>query len=97
MATVVSDVVIAAAARLKELRAEVAALEREEKQIRHLIMVEIEEDEDQRGLTASGAPVVHIQEQHRRGVNREKLEAMFPTIFEQVMEETVVRVLKIDL
>lgn len=97
MATVVSDVVVAAAERLKELRAEVASLEREEKQIRAVIMEAIEEDEDHVGLTGSGAPAVHIQIQHRRGVNRDRLEAMFPTVFEQVMEETEVRVLKIDL
>lgn len=97
MATVVSDVVIAAAARLKELRAEAAAIEREERQVRSLIMEAIEEDEDHVGLTGSGAPVVHLQIQHRRGVNRDRLEAMFPTVFEQVVEETEVRVLKIDL
>jgi len=97
MTTVLPETVVEAVARLKELRAAAAQIEREEKQARALIMAAIEDDEDLRGLTASGAPAVHVVEQHRRGVNRDKLEAMFPTVFEQVMEETTVRVLKIDL
>jgi hypothetical protein len=92
---VVSDELVAAARRLAELRAAAAQIEREEKQIRGLIMEVLGEDD--RGITSSGAPVVHVQIQNRRGVNRDKLEAMYPEIFVEVVEETVVRVLKIDL
>ena len=97
MTTVLPETVVEAVARLKELRAAAAQIEREEKQARALIMAAIEDDEDLRGLTASGSPVVHVQVQYRRGVNKEKLEALFPTVWEQVVEETEVHVLRIDL
>ena len=92
---VVSDELVAAASRLQELRTAAAQIEREERQVRGLIMEALGDDVE--GITASGARVVHVQIQNRRGVNRDKLEAMYPDVFAEVVEETAVRVLKIDL
>lgn len=92
---ILSEDIIESVRRLQEIRAERARLEREGDQLRDLILNVLGEDD--KGLTASGAPAVHVQVQNRRGVNRDRLEAMWPEIFEQVVEETEVRVLKITL
>ena len=49
----------------------------------------------ERGLTASGSQIASVQVQHRRSVNAAKLEALFPEVYEQVVEEKTVTVLKI--
>lgn len=95
MATVLPDSIIEAARELQKLRAELGTMKRRETQLRDTILLNLG-DEDH-GLTASGAKVVHIDVQHRRNVNRDKLEALYPDIAAEVLEETEIKILKIDL
>jgi hypothetical protein len=92
---VLSDSIIDSARELRRIRDQLGKLKRSETQLRDSIMSAL--DGAPRGLTASGMPVAHVETQHRRGVSRDKLEAMYPEVFEAVMEETEVKVLKIDL
>jgi hypothetical protein len=48
------------------------------------------------GITGSGAQVCHIQRQTRTNINRAKLEAKYPEVFADVIEEVEVVVLKLD-
>lgn len=93
--TVLPDEIIAAAMELKEVRAQEAVLKRRDEDLRDQIIKALEGTTT--GLTASGAKAVHTITQHRRGVNTAKLEALFPEVFNQVMEEKESVVLKIDL
>jgi hypothetical protein len=92
---VLPDEVIAAARELESLRRQTSLLRRREEALRTQILQSL--DGDEKGLTASGVAVVHVQTQTRRKVSASKLEAMWPEIYDQCMSESSVKVLKIDL
>jgi RNA-binding protein YlmH len=92
---VLPDDVIAAAKELESLRHQTSVLRRREETLRTKILQAL--DGDEKGLTASGVAVVHVQVQTRRKVSSAKLEALYPEIYDQVMSESTVKVLKIDL
>lgn len=95
MPTVISETAIAAASRLKGLREDKAMLEKEMDRLRDVILQSL--GDDTVGLTASGSKAVHIQVQNRRTINRDKLNALYPEVFEDVAEDNEVRIVKIDL
>lgn len=90
-----SDDGISRAHELRDVRRQMAELKKIEDGLRKSLIEEL--GESARALTGSGMPAVHIETQIRRGVNKDRLEAMFPEVFSQVMEEKEVRVLKVDL
>jgi len=74
-----------------------------EKVARDALMAELQRHEEQRedwddapvrGMTASGSGV-YIQIQNRKKVNSKKLEALYPDVYGEVTEDTVVQVLKL--
>lgn len=87
--------VIAAASELNRLRRQTALTRRREEALRTQILQALGEDD--KGLTAAGVAVVHVQEQTRRKVSAAKLEALYPDVYEACMAESSVKVLKIDL
>lgn len=93
--TILSQAAIDAATELQEVRRQSSQIRRREDELKKVIYDEL--DGETKGLLASGMPIVHIEIQHRRSVNAPKLEAMYPEVFEAVMEEKETRVLKIDL
>jgi len=92
---VLPDEVIAAARELEALRRQTSVLRRREEALRTQILQAL--DGDEKGLTASGVAVVHVQVQTRRKVSASKLEAKWPEIYEECMSESPVQVLQIDL
>jgi hypothetical protein len=92
---VLPDEVIAAARELDDLRRQTSSLRRREEALRTKILQALGDDE--KGLTASGVAVVHVQVQTRRKVSASKLEALYPEIYDQCMSESMVKVLKIDM
>ena len=93
---VLSATTLGAALELQSVRQELGRLRKVETQLRDAIMAELGDEE--RALTAAGGPpAVHIETQHRRNVDADKLEAMHPEVYAAVMKETIVRVLKVDL
>jgi len=93
--TLLSQTAIDAARELQDVRRTSGQLRRREDELKAIIYDEL--DGDTKGLLASGMPIVEITEQVRRSVNAPRLEAMWPDIFEKVMEEKTTRVLKITL
>lgn len=91
------DELVEVASALKEVRREAADLKKRENALRDRVLRELQHRAVDRALTASGAPLVHLERQHRRGVNKDRLEAMFPEVFEACLEESEVVVLKVDL
>lgn len=93
--TVLSQAAIDAATELQQIRRQSSQIRKREEQLKELIYGEL--GSEPKGLLASGVPIVHVEIQHRRTVNAPKLEAMYPEVFEAVLEEKETRVLKIDL
>lgn len=93
--TILSQAGIEAATELQEVRRQSSQLRRREDELKKLIYEEL--DGETHGLLASGLPIVEITTQTRRQINGPKLEAMYPDVFEKVMEEKEARVLKITL
>lgn len=94
MATVLPDQIVEAVQELKEIRATAAQLKKRETNLRDQILMAL--DGNDRGLTGSGAQVVHVETQHRRTVNSAKLQAMYPDAYDDCTSETTVTVLKTD-
>lgn len=93
--TVLSESAVEAARELQAVRLQSAQLKKREDDLKKIVYAEL--GLAVAGLLASGMPAVHVEVQHRRDVNKAKLEAMYPDVFESVMEEKEIRVLKVDL
>jgi len=78
---------------LEEIRSQVKGLKARESEIRDEILGLM--NDTSRGLTAAGSQIVTVQVQHRRSVNSAKLEALFPDVYAQVVEEKQATVLKL--
>lgn len=78
---------------LEEIRSQVKGLKTRESEIREEILGMM--NDTSRGLTAAGSQIVTIQIQHRRTVNSAKLEALFPDVYAQVIEEKQATILKL--
>lgn len=83
-------------ARLLVTRRAKKDIEAEEKELRDMILQVMEENEVTTGLTASGNVAVELVSQVRRTVNRAKLEAVYPEVFESVVEEKPVVIVKVN-
>jgi hypothetical protein len=83
-------------AQLLMVREDRKQAEKEEKELREKLLAQMDAAEAVRGLSASGVVVVEIQIQHRRNVNRAKLEAMYPEVFADVVEDSEVRQVKLN-
>lgn len=92
---VLSDAALDAARELQRVRQQSAQLKKLEDELKKKIYAEL--DDQPVGMLASGVTAVHVEEQHRRGVNAARLEAMWPEVFEAVVEEKITRVLRVDL
>ena len=71
-------------------------IEAQEQALRTQILGALAQEATDIGLTASGRQVCHVERQSRTSVNRKKLEALHPEIFEQVAEESEVLMLRLD-
>lgn len=83
------------AIELKQARADMAKLKKTEDQIRSAMLRRL--GDETRALTASGGPVAHVEIQSRTTVNRNKLQALYPDVYDACTGETEVHVLRIDL
>jgi hypothetical protein len=92
---VISEAAYAAALELQDVRSQQAQLRKREEDLKKAIYAELGDSSE--GMLASGVTAVHVEEQHRRSVNSAKLEAMYPGVYDDVMEEKITRVLRIDL
>jgi transcriptional regulator with XRE-family HTH domain len=82
--------VLDAVAELRHIRSEMSTLRGRESDVRAEILQAL--GDSQQGLTGSGEPVVKIRLQHRRNVNAKQLEALYPDVYDEVMSETVVKI-----
>lgn len=78
---------------LDEVRTQQKGLKARESELRSKILGAL--GEKTRGLTAAGSQVVNVTVQHRRTVNSQKLEALFPDVYAEVVEEKPATVLKL--
>lgn len=86
------------ARELQALRAQSSANKKREDEIRAQLL-EIFEGEDvaDAAVDEEGRPVAHVERGPREGVDKVRLEAMFPSVYEEVKVETESATLKIDL
>jgi hypothetical protein len=78
---------------LESVRAELKELKTRETALRAEILGIL--NGESRGLTAAGSQVVNIRIQHRRAVNSSKLEALYPEVYADVVEEKETTVLSL--
>lgn len=83
------------ATRLAMIRGAKKDLATEEAEIREQILKIMEQADVEQVVTASGAPVISLTTQHRKTVNRSKLEALYPEVFDTVTEDTTAIVVKV--
>jgi predicted phage-related endonuclease len=95
-AIILSDDLLELVAQLLMVRSDRKQAEEEEKELRTKLLEQMDAAQATRGLTAAGMAVVEVQTQHRRNVNRAKLEAMFPEVFAEVIEDAEVRQVKLN-
>lgn len=80
---------------LQKLRAEMAVMKSAADDLRSEILQELGSSDV--GLLASGVQVCHVTYGSTKKVNRGRLEAMFPDVFEKVVDEGQSTTLNIDL
>lgn len=86
------------ARELKELRAQASANKKRQDEIRAQLLEVFEGDDvADTAVDEDGRPVAHVERGPREGINKDRLEAMFPGVYEEVKEETESAVLKIDI
>lgn len=78
---------------LEDIRSQVKGLKARESEIREEILALL--NDTNRGITAAGSQVVSVQVQHRRTVNSAKLEALYPDVYAQVIDEKQTTILKL--
>lgn len=88
---VLTDEELEAIAELRHLRVERKDIEDREKVLRNEILQRI--GTASRALTADGRPAAIKRTQIRRNVDRKKLEAEYPDVFDDVMSESEVTIL----
>ena len=91
------DAAVELARELASIRHEKKLLDDREKEVRAALLEKLHFAVADTGLTASGEKVVHIETQNRTTINRKRLEALHPDVFEDVKELTTIEVLKIDV
>lgn len=84
------------AQELRDKRAAIASLQKDVDELRQELLAALEDASTEHAITASGAAAFHVQLQLRRKVNADKLEALYPDVYEAVFEESSSQVLKID-
>ncbi len=77
---------------LRSAREAKAAATKEEKEARGILMALLHNAGAQQGLTASGQGV-KISTQERTSISRDKLEAIYPEVYDKVVETKEVEVL----
>lgn len=91
-----SDEQLQKVCELRNKREEISLLQKDVDVLRAELLDMLEDASTDSALTASGAAAMHVTAQIRRGVNSSKLEAMYPDVYEEVMEEKTSMVLKVD-
>jgi hypothetical protein len=81
--------------QLREVRANKRAIERTEKVLRDRLLQYLEGAGETEGLLASGAVGVSINRYERTSINRARLEALYPEIFEECLTSATVTVLNL--
>lgn len=66
-------------------------------EIRDKLLARLDEAGVAQAITASGMPAVHVTTIMTTRVNRKKLEAKYPQVFEDVVEPSETRKLEIDI
>ena len=84
------------AERLGQLRAEKRLIADEEKILRGELLANMQANDTEVGLNPYGEPLVVLTAQTRRTVNRSKLEALYPEVFDSVVEEKVSVIVKVN-
>lgn len=93
MGIVLSDADLAKVNELRRLREERKEIETLEASLRADILQVL--DGAPQALNGSGAVAVSVTTQVRRNVDRTKLEALYPEVFEAVITESAVQIVKL--
>lgn len=88
-----SDSSLALVEELREIREATKALKARESEIRSLLLEEL--NDASQGLTASGVPVVEVDNQVRTRVDTKRLQALYQDAWKDCQRETVVQVLRL--
>jgi hypothetical protein len=83
--------------RLAEARSARSQWEKEEKALRGQVITALRGHNASRAMLASGAPAAHITKTVRHSVDSKKLQALYPDVYADVIRETEVETLNIDL
>lgn len=78
-------------AELKHLRAEKRVIEKQEKRLREKLMQML--DGADVAMSATGEKLMELKHQDRVGIDKSRLEALYPDVFEEVTKVTRVTVL----
>ena len=76
---------------LSDVREQMKSLRGTEKELRDTLLTTLEDAQATHGMTASGVQVVSLRTATRTAVDRNKLEALYPEIFEEVKKESVTK------
>lgn len=86
--TVLTDQQVALVREIVQVRQDKNKLAKREKQLREQLLDVLTASGDTVGITASGEQVLELEEQPRTQVNRDRLQALHPEVFDDVVEDT---------
>lgn len=87
---VLTDEEVAIVNELKSIREQSKQLRAREEEIRTRLLERFQDEVADEAVTASGAPLAVLSSTTRSSVNRKKLEAMYPDVFQACVEESTV-------
>jgi hypothetical protein len=82
---------------LAEARSQSNMWKKRADELRDTLMSTLSQTEATSAITAGGTPVIHVQRISTTRVNRKKLEAKYPDVFNDVAEASETRKLEIDI
>lgn len=88
--------VVQAVNELRYIRSEKSALLKREAELRATIFDALSEAGATAGVTRAGRRIVYLQNQTRRVVDRKRLEAMHPEIYQECTIETPVQIMRVE-
>lgn len=80
---------------LDEVRTQMKKMKARERELRDEVLAVLDRQNAEQGLTASGSQLCKVTVQHRRSVNSSKLEALYPAIYLDVVEEKTATILNL--
>lgn len=89
---VLSDSTLGLVNELRSIREDVKALKAREEKIRDLLLTELKGADG--GVTASGEFIISIDRSPRSGINRDRLQALYPDVYRDCQTETQVQAVR---